>query len=1181
MATALEDADIFVDLIVDLFFPVIAAVNDPDSASKLLADLGFLPPSAVTAFNTLSPALTKLQDLIVTLEQASASGDDDKVGEALLEILGLVLEAFRAIEAISAALQNDFAGSGLLTDTDILATIARKLADYLVVRFFEDRHPVVHAALLLVGIIELEEITDTPTDFHAAHLRRTVRWDRIPAYFSDPLNTLTGNLVDAQGLRYRQLVYFLYRLGAGLGYFATIVRPDLAALGTFNDGHDLSPQLPPPDTRPAYDGESITPYTEIHPLSSLSFPLTSDPAAALSILLYPVIDPATTHCTGVGAGLRFGSELKIPLGDSYQITIKLSSTLTDSLGVRLGTDGSFTFINQLFTTNPAKLAEGIQFGARVGIEPTVSPAETPLVSFGVPQGSRFEIGSGSIALGVEKLADLSLFVEGELRDGLIVLKSDDADGFLAKILPADGITAGFSLGVGFSSRSGLYFKGSSGLVIRLPLHVALGPINLDNLTIGLTLKDGKFPLTLATGISAKLGPLALVVEEVGVRATFEFKADRSGNAGPLDVSFGFKPPNGVGLAVNAGPVKGGGYLYFDFDNEEYAGALELKFSDMVDLKAVGLITTRMPDGTKGFSLLVIITAEFGAGIQLGYGFKLIGVGGLLGLNRTVKLETLAAGVRTGAVSEILFPHDVIANAPKIISDLRAIFPPQLNTFLIGPMAKLGWGTPTLITLSLGIVIEIPGNIAILGVLGLLLPDPDDPVLVLQVDFIGAIEFDKKRLFFFAAMYDSRILFITMEGEMGVLAAFGDEPNILMSVGGFHPQYDPPPLPFPIPKRISLNILNESWGRIRADTYFALTSNTAQMGAHAELYFGFSAFAVEGTIGFDALIRFKPFYFIIHVSATVSLKVFGAGVFSIELDFTLEGITPWRARGRGTVHILCWDVTKEFDRTWGDTLEAVLALIGVLPLLVAEVEKTENWVTTFDAGSAARVTLRPLPPDPATLVFHPLGTLRISQRAIPLDLTIQKVGTQTPQDAVRFTLRETTGNFQKAGDALEKFAPAQFQELSDAEKLSRPGFESQHGGLQLSAQGALLASSQVVRRNVRYEQILLDSNYRRLAQRFTHYVGKLFDHFLNGNAASQSLLSKRTRTQGNPSESVVTVRGERYAVVSAETNMPVAAESAGFGSEGEAREYLRSLEERDPAGAAALHIIPARDTERAA
>src|SRR6185436_3089306 len=117
-----------------------------------------------------------------------------------------------------------------------------------------------------------------------------------------------------------------------------------------------------------------------------------------------------------------------------------------------------------------------------------------------------------------------------------------------------------------------------------------------------------------------------------------------------------------------------------------------------------LITTKMPDGSKGFSMLIIISAEFNPAFQLGYGFTLIGVGGLLGLNRTVLLQPLRDGVRTGAVNSIMFPQNVVQNAPRIISDLKAIFPPYEGKFLIGPMGKIGWGTPTLVSLSLGLII---------------------------------------------------------------------------------------------------------------------------------------------------------------------------------------------------------------------------------------------------------------------------------------------------------------------------------------------------------------------------------------------------------------------------------------------------------------------------------------------
>ena len=95
-----------------------------------------------------------------------------------------------------------------------------------------------------------------------------------------------------------------------------------------------------------------------------------------------------------------------------------------------------------------------------------------------------------------------------------------------------------------------------------------------------------------------------------------------------------------------------------------------------------------------------------------------------------------------------------------------------------------------------------GNIAIIGILRLALPTPDAALIIIQVAFAGAIEFDRKRLFFFATLFDSRILFMTLEGGMGLLLAWGDDPSFVFSVGGFHPRFTPPPLPFPTPDRLA-------------------------------------------------------------------------------------------------------------------------------------------------------------------------------------------------------------------------------------------------------------------------------------------------------------------------------------------------------------------------------------------
>ena len=56
---------------------------------------------------------------------------------------------------------------------------------------------------------------------------------------------------------------------------------------------------------------------------------------------------------------------------------------------------------------------------------------------------------------------------------------------------------------------------------------------------------------------------------------------------------------------------------------------------------IGVLDTIMPDGSSGFSFLLIITFTLPP-IQLGFGFTLNGVGGLGGVNRTMNTDALQA-----------------------------------------------------------------------------------------------------------------------------------------------------------------------------------------------------------------------------------------------------------------------------------------------------------------------------------------------------------------------------------------------------------------------------------------------------------------------------------------------------------------------------------------------------------
>lgn len=892
-------------------------------------------------------------------------------------------------------------------------------------------------------------------------------------------------------------------------------------------------------------------------------------------LLY--LPKTTTQKPGIALMPGFNGllDFKMQLAPDIAVTFKSDLDIQGGVALLMRPD---TPIEPVIGFNNPGAPTQIKGSGLVIVERS-APNDEPSIIFGSQNATRLQYRriSGTGGFKLDQLDAIELFAEFELKGLEFVLNVSDGDGFIKKVFPGQA-GLGFDLTLGLSSTRGFYFRGTGSLEISVPVHLQLGPVDVQSLTITAVPTTEDIGVNVGATFKVTLGPLTAIVENMGLASKFTFP-DRGGNIGPVNLDLGFKPPNGVGLSVDAGVIKGGGFLSIDRDRGEYAGALELTFSEFLSLKAIGLITTKMPDGSSGFSLLIIITADFGSGFQLGFGFTLLAVGGLLGLNRTLKLQALLDGIRTGAVESILFPQNVVANAPKIISDLRAIFPPQQGTFLIGPMAKIGWGTPTLISISLGIIIEIPGNIVILGVLKVALPADEIPIIVLQANFVGVIEFDRRRIFFFAALFESRIAFLTIEGEMGLLVDFSDLGNFVATVGGFHPSFKPPPLPFPSPKRVSITLLNKPSAKLRIEGYFAVTSNTAQFGARVEAFFGLDDFNVQGHLAFDALFQFSPFFFIFEINASLSVKVFGVGLFSVRIKGTLDGPSPYHIKGHGSISLLFWSIGIDFEETWGESLFTVLPPIAVLPILLGEINKSENWRALLPQSNNLLVSIRKMTAGEADLILHPVGVLQISQRALPLGIKLDKVGSQTPSDVNRLSVVITGGGLTTAEDAFEQFAPAQFQNFSDSDKLSKPAFARERSGLNLSAADGALRSSVMVKRIVRYEEIIIDNNFKRFKKRFRGYFGSLFNFFLARNAVARSEISFATKLQLQPFATKISVQAETYTVAFQSNNTAFAADAVSFHSEASAREYLNGKLAQDASLANELHVIPS--FERAA
>ena len=142
---------------------------------------------------------------------------------------------------------------------------------------------------------------------------------------------------------------------------------------------------------------------------------------------------------------------------------------------------------------------------------------------------------------------------------------------------------------------------------------------------------------------------------------------------------------------------------------------------------------------------------------------------------------------------------------------------------------------------------------------------------LQMDAVGVLDFDQGTASVDASLHDSRLLRkFTLTGDMAMRLNWQGSPNFALAVGGLHPAFNPPP-GFPKLERIAINLSSGDNPRFRCEAYFALTSNSIQFGARAELFASAAGFSIHGEIGYDVLIQLDPFFFIAEFQAQLQLK----------------------------------------------------------------------------------------------------------------------------------------------------------------------------------------------------------------------------------------------------------------------------------------------------------------------
>jgi hypothetical protein len=536
-------------------------------------------------------------------------------------------------------------------------------------------------------------------------------------------------------------------------------------------------------------------------------------------------------------------------------------------------------------------------------------------------------------------------------------------------------------------------------------------------------------------------------------------------------------------------------------------------------------------------MLAILQGHFPP-IEVGFGLALEGVGGLIGLNRRLDVDALRQRFASGAAGRILAPEDPIRNAPVLLAELDATFPVTEGTTIVGPTLQLSW--IELVRIDIGVFLELPGpaRIALLGSARAVIENPSGakPYLQIRLDILGVLDFTKRTLEFDAVLIDSQLLGVfELTGGAAFRLSWGEEPYIVLSIGGFHPSYNPAPLSFPS----SLTRVALTRGKrtdllyLRFEAYFAITTNTLQFGAALEVIVNAGPFKAEGFLGFDALIRFTPFHFEFAFRASLRISVFGFTLAGVRIAGSLAGPGPITFSGTLTIEILFFEISWSGTFTIGSkTPPAVTAVDSALGPLGKELRAAGN----LQAGGGGDPWVSLAPPGPGTTlpVLAPSGRLVWSQKRAPLGLLLQRF------ENAPLTHKETitAAGPQVTGQVADWFAPGSFAELGDADALNQRAFQRLQGGVQLGADGE--AASGSLTHTVQVKQFRIPATSPSPGAAFTFFAWLL------------AALNRRDGAEGVAWAPAVTVKEETWRVV-----RPDGTELASGVSEAQAHQLARA------------------------
>ncbi len=162
-------------------------------------------------------------------------------------------------------------------------------------------------------------------------------------------------------------------------------------------------------------------------------------------------------------------------------------------------------------------------------------------------------------------------------------------------------------------------------------------------------------------------------------------------------------------------------------------------------------------------------------------------------------------------------------------------------------------------------------------------------------------------------------------------------------------------------------------------------------------------------------------------------------------------SPWHAWGKATFTFI-FRVSFDFDARFGQQLPQT-SVPRIDPWdehLKPAIEEASNWSTSLPVSAQQVVSIAEPHSDQPINLLDPLGEITFRQKAVPLNRKLTKFGEAELSGPRRYDIDKIKigKNDARWEPIQDHFAPAQFEQMSNAEKLSRPSFEKMAAGVKV-------------------------------------------------------------------------------------------------------------------------------------